>query len=275
MSEALKTYISMVEKITKPIKKLGDIKSPLTEVQDLLATGAAIDTMATNIRQTGSPVNSAALYDSASTIQTLSESVLVRLDSEDAKIVAEESKITAKAIRRDVDFEQANEHLFDYYQNVSDLAVVSKTIEEVCLKLAESKKPETLWDMIKNFFRDLKSRITEVIRRLSGIVGLIGQELASAVDELGKAIEAKMAQFVERLKSTMEKIHQLTLTLIRKMFKFLGEIQEIAKENKWSIKQILVEMPSCDVNVVTVIGFPVPIPKINTPKLTITFAPAE
>lgn len=265
----------MVKKISEPMKNLQEIKSPIAEVQDLLATGSAISTMISNIQETSSLVNPAALFDSASTVQTVSEGILLRTDSEDARIVAKESKKTAEAIRKEVDFAQANEHLFEYYTDMSDLAIASKTVENVAEELAKSDKPESLWDIVKKFFGDLKSRIDGVIKRLGGIIGVIGQELASVISKLGQAIGGKISQFAEKLKIVVEKIHQFTLTLIRKMFRFLGEIQEIAKENKWSIKEIFVEMPSCDVNVVTVVGFPIPIPKINTPKLTITFAPSQ
>lgn len=275
MSEALKSYLSMVKNITEPMKELQEIareQPQITVLQDLVATGSAISTTAAGLEQTGY-VNSASLYDSTLNVQTLSENVLTSMKTEGILIVARESKRTASEIRSKLDFQQSNAHLFDYYKDISDLAVVTKSIEEVCLQLSRSQKPESLWSLIKNWFIDVKSRVEAVVTRLTTVFGRIGQELASALTGIEATIEKAVSEFAKKLKIFVAKVHEFALSLIRKMFNFVGEIQKIAQEYKWNIKEISVEIPSCEVEVFTVVGFPIPVPKISTPKLAIAFAP--
>lgn len=274
MGEALNPFIGMVKEIAAPLKALEGIKSPLAEVQDLLATGSALGSTISTIQQAGSMTNLASLYDSVSTIQTLSKNALVRFDSAELRKIAKESTKTAEAISGIIDFDQSNTHLFDYYKDMSDLAVVSKSLGEVCRNLSSNKANEkTLWPLIKNWFSDIKARARHVIERLKDILGTIGEKLTTALEDLEKTIEGAIETFADKLRSFSETVHEFALNIVSKMFRFVEEIQKLAQANKWNIREISVEMPSCEVEVFTVAGFPIPVPKISTPGLTIAFTP--
>jgi predicted nucleotidyltransferase len=112
-----------------------------------------------------------------------------------------------------------------------------------------------------------------MVKKLETIIGSVGKKLASSIKELEETIGKKIVEFAARLKSFVENVHEFALSLIRRMFGFVEDIQKIAKENNWNMKQIVIEMPSCDVKVLLIAGFPIPIPKISVPKLAVTFAP--
>jgi len=275
LSEALKSYIEMIKNISAPLKKLQEIKSPTFELQNLLATGGAISTMIGKIGSAGSSVNTAALYDSTMSVRTMGENVLVSFDSPEVKAIVEESNEAAEKIKEKVNFEQSNEHLFNYYKDLADLAIVSKGTEEMCKQISRKENEKSIWSIIKNWFTGIKSRITHMLAKMEGIIGSIGEELKSTLGELEKTIEKSLEKFVESLNNLVSKVQGFALNLIRKMLNFAQEIQKLAQECKWNVKEILIELPSFEVEVFTVLTLPIPIPKISTPKLSINFAPIK
>lgn len=273
MSEITKAYISMAKQIENPIKKLSE-KGVMNAVSgDLIVTGSAISPFADTLAA-GSNVNPGTLYDSALTIQALSANLLRSQPSEEVITIEKISKIAVEEIKKQLKPDDS-EHILDYYRNLTDFEIVSKGIEEVCEQLSQSKEPESLWDLVKNWFADAKTRILGAIQGLPGIIGTIGQELIQVVTDLGATIGENVTKFAEKASEFVNKIHEFTLSLIRKMFKFVAEIQTIANNNKWNIQEINIEMPSCEVNVVTIGPVPIPIPKLSTPKLSVKFLPTK
>ena len=263
----------MAKEIEKPIKKLAEKGVTSAISGDLIVTGSAISPFASSLAE-GSDVNPGTLYDSALTIQTLSANLLTSQPSEEVKAIENISKQAVAEIKKQLKVD-TSEHIFDYYRDLTDFEIVSNGIGEVCQQLAKSEKPESLWELVKNWFKETKERIIGAVNRLSGIIGTVGQELITVLKELGTTIGKKISTFATKVSEFINKIHEFTLSLIRKMFKFIAEIQTIANDNKWNIEEINIEMPSCEVQVVTIGLIPIPIPKLSTPKLSVKFLPAK
>lgn len=263
----------MASKIEGPIKRLAKKGVTSAVFDDLIVTGSAISPFASSLAA-GSDVNPGTLFDSASTVQALTAHLLRSQPIEEVKEI---EIITTQALAEmkgqlKVD---TSEHIFDYYRDLTDFEIVSKGIEEVCQQLSQNAKPESLWELVTNWFNEAKARILGAVKRLSGIIGTIGQELIKVVDELGTSIGKKISIFASKVSEFINKIHEFTLSLIRKMFRFIAEIQTIANNNKWNIQEINIEMPSCEVSVVTIGLIPIPIPKLSTPKLSVKFLPTQ
>jgi hypothetical protein len=100
---------------------------------------------------------------------------------------------------------------------------------------------------LENKFKSIKEKITEEAK------GTLGGLLKKAADLL--------QQFFNRLVSAF--------------FGFASWIQRIAQEKKFSVKEMSFELPSFEFSILMVGPFPIPVPKLTTPKLTATFIPVS
>jgi hypothetical protein len=274
-SGALDVSKNWVKNITAYSKPLIEVSAPSKTIRDIVASSKAVGEM---ISGKAYVLNAALLFDSASTIGTLSAKAAPVSSGEVNKALIKISNETAKAknqMKEVIDQKSATEHILDYYRAMSDSALIAHGFHEIAGVIKDTTDPKTLGDKIKGWFSEIIDKINSIGARLKGIIGDFGNELLSAIEDLKKHVGGALAKVVDKFRALVTKFHDFTLYLIKKMFDFVGEVQEMAEERKFTMNAITMEMPSLDVEVVTVAGVPIPIPKVQTPKLTISFSPKE
>jgi hypothetical protein len=111
------------------------------------------------------------------------------------------------------------------------------------------------------------------LERAKLVAGLVGKELSTSLEDLGKHIGKNIKGFVEKLRNLAAKIYSFTLNIIEKLFSFVADIQKLAKDKKWDMDKLTIEIPSAGFSIISVLGIPIPIPEIKTPTISISFKP--
>ena len=75
------------------------------------------------------------------------------------------------------------------------------------------------------------------------------------------------------LKKALEKLSQLMAALIGAMFDFAAWVQSIAAKKRFTIKDFEIQIPSSEIQITMIGPIPLPMPKFQTPSLTVSFGP--
>jgi hypothetical protein len=97
------------------------------------------------------------------------------------------------------------------------------------------------------------------------------------LEEKFKSVTEKIGDlkntFAELLKIAADLLQEFFSRLVSSFFGFASWIQKIALRNKFSINELSLELPSFEFSILMVGPYPLPVPKLTTPKLTATFVP--
>ena len=232
-----------------------------------------------------SAINDAALYDSLLTVQENSRKALMRSYSKSIEEFSNEIDLTLASAGKELTFEDTNSRLFDYLSSLSDMKVVSETMAEVCKETNKhplSKAGGSL-DGVKPLVERLASRLGSIMDKMKGVLDPIVEEFRKQIDSLWEFTKSSakdaVGKFKEAFKWISEKLEQFQLSMLEKMFRWVGRIAELAKVNGWSVQNIHVELPEIGVKfeklkiALIETPIPIPIPEIKQPKASMTFAP--
>jgi len=271
--DVTKTWIKNITAYTKPLK---EIPQPPQVVKEIVASSNAAKGLISSFKVTGVITNPALVFDSASTIETLSAKAAPISSGTVHEALTKISLETAKAktqIKAVVDQKNATEHILDYYKALSDSVLITRGLKEIGIAIKENKNAKSRGNKIKGWVEEIIDKIKSIGTRLKAVIADFDKALLDAINDLKNHLGRTLSDIVAKFRALVAKFHEFALYLIRKMFDFVGEVQEIAEEKKFTMKEITMEVPSYDVEVLIIAGVPIPIPKIQTPKLTISFRP--
>ena len=220
------------------------------------------------------PKNPAVLYDSLSN--------MIRLASATGEVdIVEDAEKVLDKIENEMTLDDANSALLDLDLMTSiDIAALPNMMISLCDVVNQNllKAPDELEKLVKPLCDELQDRIQSTIDKMSVVSAdagfcSIGQDLKKKFENFIKAIKEKVApKVMAALKPILELIEKIGLWLIKNKLHFAKKVSELAKKNKWNLKEVVIGMPEYTVNSVEILGFTLPIP-IPSVKGSIVFTP--
>ncbi len=295
MGEIISQYVGFSKEFSKSLtnleKKLENKKRKKMqsyEINELTNIGSKLNAAITSRERGGPPIDHATFYDSVTTIKELTESALMEFNIDELKEIEKETNQAVESAAKKMTVRKASNRLLKYSSSLSDLSIISESIKEICLEINKSKGLGEKIDAktkffevrkTKNFFGDLKTKISEIIDRMKYVIGSASDALKRAFKKMEKFFkQSVLPGFLDALKFIGEKLNEFKLKLIENMFGFIGEVAKLAKEQNWKIKEINMEMPEIGLDFAGVnvagININIPIPKITQPKVSVRFTPS-
>lgn len=290
MSEKIAPYVNFAKKISSPLdmlqqpKKLGAI-TEIEEIKDLNISISAFQETIESVESGKSVVNPASLYDRTLSIRD----IISNFDTTLAKQILNEANETLVMAGKQLTFDETNSHLFDYYSVMSDMKFASETMSEVCGQISRNKDKGLIGlDEFANALNNSKKQILLKSKKIFGSVGKGSRGIFNSVIERLKKAFGGLVRFLKNkvvkkligaFKKVAEALDKLKLWMLKSMFRFVGEVAKLAKENGWNVKQINVEMPNIGVKLekLEIAGsetpIPIPMPDITPPKVSMILIP--
>ena len=113
-----------------------------------------------------------------------------------------------------------------------------------------------------------------------GIFNSVFERLKKAFKSLVGFLKDEVAdKLIGAFKKAAEALDKLKLWMLKSMFRFVGQVAELAKQNGWNVKEINVEMPDIGIKLekLEIIGIetpiPIPMPQITPPKVAMKLIP--
>ena len=282
---AFDTYMKMVKEISEPMKLVREISPISSAAKELYATSLSVNELVTSIQVTGSIVNPARFFDSASAIQTLAVEALSKPGKASRALekIEKESAKAKEKIKKLLDPKSASARMMDYYSALADAEVISSSLVQIGNAIKKAPKLRTkikerigfskLVDKISGWIQGIINLLKRIGISLKGVIAGFDKKLLAAALKLKETIAAGIKITISKFRDLVKKFHNFMMYLIKKTFDFAAEVQKVAEEKKFPMKEIMMELPSYDLEIVNISGFPILIPKIRAPKLTITFGP--
>ena len=284
---AFDTYMKMVKEISEPMKSVREISPISSAAEELHATSLSVNSFVKSIQSTGSIANPARFFDSASTIQILAAKALSKPStaSKALKKIEKESAKAKEKIKKLVDPKSASDRMMDYYSALADSEVISSSLMEIGnnikeatrlrMKIKERIGFSKLADKIGGWIRGIINLVKRIGTSLKEVIAGFETKLVAAALKLKETIAAGIKMAISKFRDLVKKFHNFAMYLVKKTFDFAAEVQKMAEDRGFPLIQIMMELPSYDIEIVNLSGFPIPIPKIRAPKLTMTLGPAS
>ena len=279
MNEKMFAYVDFAENITESFKqlrqreKLGALAKAV-EFRDLSASISGFQETIELIKSGKSVVNPASMYDRTLSIRDLSGN----FETPWANQILNRANETLASASRHLTFEETEVHIFNYCSAISDMKFISDAMSELCIEISRNQNRELKnLDEFADTFRD---SINGLLVKMKGFFGSVGEDLKGAFEYLAKVLREKIVdKLKDALKKAAELLDKLKLRMLESMFRFVGQVAELAKKNGWTVKEISVELPEIGVKLeklqIASVSTPIPIPvlQITTPKVSMKFAP--
>lgn len=279
MIEKIEPYFEFAKKNDNSLKKLRQTEKfkPVSKTdvfRDLNLSLSAFQGTIESIKSCTSEVNPAALYDFTLSIRDFSES----LDAPVTRQIFNSANETLASAGKQLTLNDANSRLFDYYSVLSDMKFVSETMSETCQEI--SRSPKGALTDLSAFADTLENSVDGILSKIGNFLGSVGESLKNAFKNLAKFLKNNVIdKLKEAFNKAAEALDKLKLMMLQSMFRFVGKVADLAKENGWNVKEIKVEMPEIGVKLeklqIASISTPIPIPmpQITPPKVSMTFIP--
>jgi hypothetical protein len=213
--------------------------------------------------------------------------------------MVKESKTIEKMASNSMEPSEALTGISNYYSMLSEMETNSRTFADLVREFSpisseiekESDKTPGLWDSvmriassIKDKIKIIKDRITTIIEKIKGAVSETGRLLLSELDAISdfisNSVKAGITKvtdlknvIINSLNSASRKFQEFILKLIETMFDFLSKFGDLAKNKGFPVSSVEIKAPTIKYEFMTIIGFSIPIPKIDPPEMTITLSP--
>lgn len=178
----------------------------------------------------------------------------------------------AEAAEKDTTENDVANATSDYLAVVSDCQTVSDQVKEIAVRLAEPRRIG--WETIRHLIESIKDRIGKLLTTLKSLIDKDAAALWRAITDFAEAVkdgaEDKIHSF---LKNLSDRLRGFAARLIGLIFSFAVWVQGIAERKNFNLKQLEVQLPTLQSELVNVGPLPLPIPKLTTPVITITFEP--
>jgi len=278
LSEKINPYVDFVKRISAALENLKQQGVTPTlesnEIKELIVLSSDFSEKVDIMINAKDVVNPASLYDSVLAMQELSNNAIIRLDVKWIPEILEASNQTLSSAGKQLTFEQTASRLSDYYNELSEMKVVSATMSEMCQDL--NRNPDRELVALQPFADNLNDMIGKIVEPMKGVMGSICEALRQAFKKLGEILkENVLDKLAEALRKAAEWLDRFKLSMLEKMFKFIAEVAKLGGENGWNIKEIAVEMPEVGLKFEKLgeLPLPIPMPDIKQPKVTVRFSP--
>ena len=139
---------------------------------------------------------------------------------------------------------------------------VNGIAQSIADKAPELGKPVGRPQSIASKFKDAIGHFkTTLENKFTGLTGKIAGKLKHT--------------FAGLLKKSADLLQEFFTRLVGALFGFASWIQKIALKNNFSVNELSFELPSFEFSLLMVGPFPIPVPKLTTPKLSATFIPVS
>jgi hypothetical protein len=141
-----------------------------------------------------------------------------------------------------------------------DVEKVNGIVQSIADKAPELGKPVGRPQSIASKFKEAIGNFkTTLESKFKGLTGKISRKLKNT--------------FAGLLKKSADLLQEFFTRLVGALFGFASWIQKIALKNNFSVNELSFELPSFEFSLLMVGPFPIPVPKLTTPKLSATFVP--
>lgn len=175
-------------------------------------------------------------------------------------------------------FTDASGNLTGYLFACSNAQSSSQLLENIASDLGKvetnTELESDIWNKIRKFWSLLKEKVSSIMDKIKGSVLAIGSEIIAGLGELEDAISKGRDKVAELFKNIANRFYDFVNEILERMFDFVNQFSVLAKKKGFGLKSIEVKLPSIDIKFVNVLTIPVPIPKMNPPDVTVTFAPS-
>ncbi len=159
-----------------------------------------------------------------------------------SQIICAEIKEIGEQLKGDGDVEQVHE--------------ITESIDEKAIGLG---KPVGRAQSVASRFKQAIERFKTALKN----------EFAQSKGKIGEVKNT----LIRLLKTAADLLQEFFSRLIGAFFGFASWIQKIALKNNFSVNELSLELPSFEINIMMVGPYPIPVPKLATPKLTASFVP--
>jgi hypothetical protein len=171
----------------------------------------------------------------------------------------------------------------ELYMAANECQVISNELRLMAVGLQSAydyeKEDSELAAKLINISESVKAMVTNFVCRLPGHIKYCGAELLKAVGKLpteilerGRALALKIAPI---LKNVLEKFQLFMTGLVGAMVNFAAWVQGISTRKGFRIQNYSIEFPSMTVEIITVGTLPLSISRLETPKMSLSFASAS
>jgi len=274
------------ERMSTIVKPLPGYENLVNEaVLPLSSAGSQASQFLSNLKA-GIPFNRTELWDFASGSNTLRQ---VSIDPSYLKRegianyrrffesaitpAATEGKEIALNLGHDIDADDASEEMQDFHESLGAAQFVAVGLEETAKEVAGKGKNllsriEAWLGSISENIRRIKDRIGHT---LTGTVGKIADEVIGALNEFTSTVKGAGAAMVSAFSKLCRLVGNLLLRILSGIFDFIRRIQGIARDKGFPLTDVTLELEGAGVDVTVIAGFPIPIPKLKPPKITMKF----
>lgn len=159
-----------------------------------------------------------------------------------SQIISAEIKEVGEELNGEGDAQKLNECAESIQKKAEELGKPAGRVQSFAWKFKEAAK---------NFREALKNGLKSLTGKIGGIKDVLAKLLKIAADLL----------------------HEFFARLISAFFGFASWVQKIALKNNFSLNELSFELPSFEFNIMMIGPYPLPVPKLTTPKLTAKFVP--
>ena len=199
--------------------------------------------------------------------------------------IQKQARAAEKELAKEMTEEDAARDFQDYQESIENANILSAGLDTMAREIAKRKRSLTnrisgiRTDMISHWAETLKENLQNIKAKigqsLAGLVGTLAQKSIDALSDLRTKVAKGFDELAVAFKKLCGFIETLFVKIISGLFDFVRRIQSLAKTKKFTLKEVTLEIEGAGVEITTIAGFPIPIPKIKPPKISLKFWPPD
>jgi len=169
-------------------------------------------------------------------------------------------------------FADYQDTLFDLNSATADLRAAAQQADE---GLSRASKDPSWFDRVKAMIGGLFERVRDAVFRIAAALAdqFKGfKEFAASISELlqatGQVAREKIVKGFQRVSRALASV---ATGLISKLLAWVATVREVARQKGFKLAKVTVTMESLGFESVSILGFPIPIPKLATPNIQLEF----
>jgi hypothetical protein len=199
---------------------------------------------------------------------------------DEAKSVVEEAEKLRENSEENTTPDDVGDEVADYILAASSSQIISAEIVEIGRELNGHGDVEKVNMITESIYAKAPE-----LERPAGKAQSIASKFKNAIEKFKTALEMKSkdlagkivgevkATLTSLLKKAADLLQEFFSRLIGAFFGFASWVQGVAKNKKFSMTELTLELPSLEFNILMVGSCPLPLPKLATPKLAAKFIP--
>src|SRR5919108_2008561 len=176
-------------------------------------------------------------------------------------------------------FEHINNELSNFYLRAYDLQSAEVHVKAVAMLTEKAVPDETsppfIESSIDKFGSLVESAISSAFGMVTSTLKLFKEKIVRLKQGLRDKLRASLAslkQFlIEAFNDIVEYFRRLFSEFVSTLFSFVDLIRDIAKSKGYKFKDVGISFDPPSIETITLLGFPIPFPKVSLPKIQIGF----